>query len=68
MSVCLFVWGSLSHLRIYHFYEDVTISGEGLQYLANMDDGHCAMRILSLQKLQLYSNTEATLYLTMYFM
>ena len=35
MSVCLFVWGSLSHLRIYHFYEDVTIRGEGLQILTN---------------------------------
>ena len=29
----LFVWGLSSHLRIFHSYRDVTITGEGLQIL-----------------------------------
>ena len=33
MIVCLFVWGLLSHSRIFHSYGDVTITGEGLQIL-----------------------------------
>ena len=31
--VCLFVWDFTSHLRIFHSYGDVTITGEGLQIL-----------------------------------
>ena len=34
LSYCLlFVWGFSSHLRIFHSYGDVTITGEGLQIL-----------------------------------
>ena len=31
LFVCFFVWGISSHSRIFHSYEDVTITGEGLQ-------------------------------------
>ena len=31
--ICLFIWGLSSHSRIFHSYEDVTITGEGLQIL-----------------------------------
>ena len=30
---CLFVWGFSSHSRIFHWYRDATITGEGLQIL-----------------------------------
>ena len=32
---CLFVWGLLSHMRIFHSYGDVIITGEGLQILTS---------------------------------
>ena len=33
--ICLFVWSSSSHSRIFHSYGDVTITGEGLQILTS---------------------------------
>ena len=32
LFVCLFVWGLSSHMRIFHSYGDVIITGEGLQF------------------------------------
>ena len=30
----LFIWGFSAHLKTFHFYGDVTMTGEGLQILA----------------------------------
>ena len=43
---CLFVWGFMSHSRIFHSYRDVTITGEGLQMLT-YDTGHPFIMVIS---------------------
>ena len=35
LFVCLFVWGLSSHMRIFHSYGDVIITGEGLQFFTS---------------------------------
>ena len=36
--ICLFAWGCLSHSKMFHSYEDVTITGERLQILTYTRD------------------------------